>query len=135
MQPEEDKWQQLRNMPKTEEYGPFRRVRHTHKHAQEFLHRPPMMEQEDFAEMMQEIVPSLIQQQLVSNTHSPMPEGCSPRGDSSKRNASPMSEEDRPTVRARLDDASSQDLAAEIAQGSNRRPTEVLISAFLQKKA
>eukprot|EP00435_Cladocopium_sp_Y103_P057771 s2526_g20.t1 len=99
---------------------------------------PPMMEQDDFAEMMQELVPTLIEQQLQPEADSPMPEVSSPRGDSSKREASPLSDGDRPAVRARLGDAVSgefETLAAEIAQHSNMRPVEVLIAAFLQKKA
>eukprot|EP00435_Cladocopium_sp_Y103_P057558 s34_g19.t2 len=135
---EQDRWQKLRDMPKTETYGPFRHVRHTYKHAPEFLHRPPVMEQDDFAEMMEELVPALIEQQLQPNSDSPMPEANSPRGDSSKREASPLSEEDRPAVRARLEDVNSaeiQVLAAEFVQHANMRPVEALVAAFLQKRA
>lgn len=122
---------------KTEAYGPIRMVRHSHKSPPEYLVRPPVMEQDDFAELMQEVVPELIDQHLqppditMSST--------SPRGDSHKREAS--NEGDRPTVRARVDESSpsttgSQEvLSAEVSQNDVRSPIEILMAAFLQKRA
>eukprot|EP00435_Cladocopium_sp_Y103_P030061 s1739_g7.t1 len=120
---------------KTEEYGPIRMVRHSHKSPPEYLIRPPVMEQDDFAEMMQEVIPQLIEEH-VQNQPSEN-QSSSPRGSSTKREAS--QEADRPSVRARLDSSDvaseQQVLSVEVAASDLTRPIEVLMAGFLQKRA
>eukprot|EP00435_Cladocopium_sp_Y103_P019462 s1915_g4.t1 len=113
---------QLKAMPRTESYGPWKQVRHRVKSPPEYLSRPPVMLQDDFAEMMQEMVPVLIEQQLnqQSNDEDAHMSSTSPRGDSSKREASADHEQERPAVRARLSEDSpdgAEAFVAELLQG------------------
>ena len=131
---------QLEAMPRTDAYGPWRQVRHTIKRPPEYLSRPPVMQQDDFSEMMQEMVPTLLDQHLQSielgNNTGDSGDNHSPRGDSSKREASTEQDGDRPAVRARLsgpDAETSDTLSAELLRKSQE--IEVLLAAFLQKRA
>ena len=76
---------QLEAMPRTDAYGPWRQVRHTTKRPPEYLSRPPVMQQDDFSEMMQEMVPTLLEQHLQSselgNSTGDSGDNHSPRGD------------------------------------------------------
>ena len=116
------------------QYGPFRRAR---TKGPDTLFRPPAMEHDDFAEMMSEIVPQLIEQQLNSEQSTT----TSPRGSSSKREAS--NEDARPAVRARVDSSGvnpdsaepTDVLSVEVTEDDPVRPIEALMAAFLQKRA
>eukprot|EP00435_Cladocopium_sp_Y103_P038172 s134_g10.t1 len=91
---------------------------------------------------MQEMVPTLLEQHL--NQQDPADEvvdngdNHSPRGDSSKREASADQDGDRPSVRARLAEPetdATDAFAAELLKDGNIKTVEVLLAAFLQKKA
>ena len=70
------------------EYGPIRR-RLRGKNGASALYRPAPMRAEDFAEMMQEVVPDLVQRVLEPSSAVPDADMPSPRSGSAKRSASP----------------------------------------------
>lgn len=100
-------------IPRTEDYGPWRRVKHTSKRPPEYLTRPPAMAQDDLAEMLSEQVPLMINEQLQQQQPQPMDE-TSPRGDSSKRSASAdASEQPEAKRRSSEEEAEDEDLMVE----------------------
>eukprot|EP00435_Cladocopium_sp_Y103_P052219 s999_g16.t1 len=116
-------------------YGPVRRLRHRFKSPEEQLYRPPAMAHDDLVEILQEAIPQMIDDQLrsVSNADEAMPTGSSPRGDSSKREASADLDGQPQSVRPRTDDA-VETLLCQAAEGKTVLTIEALTAAFIQKK-
>ena len=125
--------------PRTEDYGPIRRVRHTEKSPPQYLTRPAVMAQEDFAEMMEEVIPSLIQQHLQDSNMEPE-RPTSPRGESSKREASwePLEQPaHRPRIEVNDEVLFTEVLLAQARDMQNQTGLSVIDSftaAFLQKR-
>ena len=130
--PHEDKPQQG--------YGPVR-IRHWNESSQDPLVRPDGSKYEDFAEMMQELVPTLIPSQ---NPNADMSSGNgaepnSPRASGHKREASKDAQEQ---TGSRQRTASPREacltceevLAAELTTDGPSSAVDVLLAAFLQKK-
>jgi hypothetical protein len=89
------------------EYGPIRR-RLRGKNGASALYRPAPMRAEDFAEMMQEVVPDLVQRVLEHSSAVPDADMPSPRSGSAKRSASPSPVEGESSSQApRLESSSS----------------------------
>eukprot|EP00434_Breviolum_minutum_P004560 symbB.v1.2.004023.t1/scaffold227.1/size261201/9 len=111
-------------------YGPYGPVRHRHRvksPPEPILIRHPEGHFDDFAEMMQEVVPRLLNNTLVEPSPDvPIEDSTSPRGTSSKREASSEHTEAESTQRRRTD---------EVLSCSEVNTIEVLMAAFLQKKA
>ena len=111
-------------------YGPYGPVRHRHRvksPPEPILIRHPEGHFDDFAEMMQEVVPRLLNDTLVEPSPDvPIEDSTSPRGTSSKREASSEHTEAESTQRRRTD---------EVLSCSEVNTIEVLMAAFLQKKA
>ena len=123
---------------RTEEYGPIRRVRHVIKSPPQYLtskpdqlSRPPVMAQEDFAEMMSDIVPQFLQERLDQSASSSRMDD---RGESAKREASTEADDGRPSTRPRTKSALSE--GAEVVESLNVESVnvEALTAAFLQKR-
>ena len=119
-------------IPRTEDYGPIRRIRHTQKSPPEYLMRPPAMQMDDINEVFTELVPML-------ETHFPAADQpfSSPRGTSSKREASQDIEDSRHT-RSRLseeDEVLLSSIASDVSPWSTWSPIDCLIAGFLQKRA
>ena len=119
-------------------YGPVRRVTQKTRPS-DLVRRIPETQPEDFLEMMQEVVPRLIRDLSVPAGREPVTEASgasssTPRGTSSKREAS-AEPEDRPvTSRARGSDEvlfCEEVLSHEHLFSSH---TEALMAAFLQKR-
>ena len=128
---------------RTEDYGPIRRIRHSEKSPPQYLSRPPVMAQDDFAEMMQEVIPSLIERHLQDHGPSTEVESTvSPRGTSSKREASQDPSADSPPPRKLKtgdedDMLLSEVLSADVIRHdklNGRTLIETLTAAFLQKR-
>ena len=118
---------------RTEDYGPIRRVRHTVKSPPEYLFRPMEMQQEDLSELLQEVIPSLLE--------TPETESFSPRGTSSKREAS-ADIDDGPRTRSRTERYEDEALLCSFVSPGEEFPVrsgqshvEALIAGFLQKRA
>ena len=94
-------------------YGPVRRVsRKSAPSSQVF--RPRAMLQDDFADMMQEVIPELLEQALANEVSTPPPlQEPSERG--TKREASPHSE---PAPSKRVSGSSTERGGADAAEGS-----------------
>lgn len=99
------------------EYGPIRR-RLRGKNGASALYRPAPMRAEDFAEMMQEVVPDLVQRVLEPSSAVPDADMPSPRSGSAKRSASPSPVEGESSSQAPRLESSDSD-------GSSERPHEV----------
>ena len=121
--------------PEGSSYGPVRR-RYFSKQTQDSVFRPPAMKHEDFAEMMQELVPQIVIPDSSSSTVDQVMQTTSPRGTSQKREAS--SEGEAPSSsKPRVEAAVSEGLFAEevlLACPGEVPSVEVLMSAFLQKR-
>ena len=110
----------------TEDYGPIRRTRHSHKSPPVFLQRPEGMADEDLVEILQETLPEMIDAQVLAQPNSP-------RQPSTKREAS-TEPDDREHARVRTEEPSHKSLSCETALATNVMSIEVLTAAFLQKK-
>ena len=121
--------------PEGSSHGPVRR-RYFSKQTQDSVFRPPAMKHEDFAEMMQELVPQIVIPDSSSSTVDQVMQTTSPRGTSQKREAS--SEGEAPSSsKPRVEAAVSEGLFAEevlLACPGEVPSVEVLMSAFLQKR-
>ena len=122
------------------QYGPVR-VRHKTKSPQDPLFRPDGSQFEDFAEMMQEIVPALIPQLSDSTAGSanPSPSLSSPRPVGHKREASQDGQEGSGsrirTASPREDALTCEEvLSVEVDSGNAECTVDVLLASFLQKK-
>ena len=123
------------------QYGPVRR-RHSTKKPDPLLSRPSEMMQEDFQEMMQELVPKLLENMPVASTPATESsrETSSPRGTSHKREASTEAEGHVHTKNRPEEHDSHEDdilFCSEVllAHSCNDPPSvEVFLSAFLQKR-
>jgi len=117
---------------RTEDYGPIRRVRHSHKSPPVFLQRPEGMVDEDLMEILQETLPEMIDAQ-VSMQPSQQAQPSSPRQPSVKRDAS-HEPDDRTHARPRTEEPEHASLSCEAAMCSEALSIEALTAAFLQKK-
>ena len=118
-------------------YGPVRRVSRKSSPPEMPLHRPVDAQPEDFLELMQEVVPRLIQG-LGNPGASEPSEGSrsSPRSDSHKREASAEPSDMPPGSRPRHGDA-EEALSSEWVQTHEHlynSHVEVLLASFLQKR-
>ena len=116
-------------------YGLVRRLRHRYKSPEEPLHRPSAMAHDDLVDILQEAIPRMIDDHLDSAS-GVGPDGqssSSPRGDSSKREASAEPETQRESSRPRVED-SVESLLCQVAEGKATMNVEALTAAFLQKK-
>ena len=123
---------------RTEDYGPFRRVRHSYKSPPEYLRRPPNMALEDFSEALHDLMSQPGVMQSVMQT-------TSPRGESSKREASSDAADERQSARPRLEtptDAPEDELlltealcAEHLEENKGATFVEALTAAFIQKRA
>lgn len=111
---------------RTEEYGPIRRVRHSHKSPPEFLQRPQGMADEDLVEILQETLPQMIEEQVLRQP-------SSPRSLGTKREAS-QEPDAREVARARIDEQPTESMLCDTVSSSTSLSIEVLTAAFLQKK-
>ena len=133
-------------------YGPVRtRHRLSSKSEPSTLYRPPSMRQEDFVEIMREIVPQLIEQNIQSTTSSQAENVSSEPSSASgvKRSIDPTTEETQepPTSKPRVEEhllvdshscdevLSVQDCQQLGALWDHTQNIEVLVAAFLQKRA
>ena len=116
-------------------YGPVRRKRHWHKSPEETLHRPAAMAHDDLVDILQEAIPRMIEERLdaASGVGPDGQSSSSPRGDSSKREASAEPEDQRESNRPRVED-SVESLLCQVAEGKATMSVESLTAAFLQKK-
>ena len=111
---------------RTEEYGPIRRVRHSHESPPEFFQRPQGMADEDLVEILQETLPQMIEERVLRQPSSPRPPGT-------KREA--IQEPDaREPARARIDEQPTKSMLCDTVSSSTSLSIEVLTAAFLQKK-
>ena len=152
-------YQRISQRTRTEDYGPWRRVRHSYKSPPEYLHprdnktdatteqeattepalyRPPGMTQEDFAEMLTHL-PEMIEEATTAGE--PLPgdrRRSSPRGPSTKREASSDKTAEPPEHRSRTDNTENEDEALLVQQANSSVPIanqwEVLLAGFLQKQ-
>ena len=124
--------------PSQASYGPIRSKHRVHeKSGEAALYRPPMTRHEDFVEIMREIVPQLIDQQVTTSSGSSSASGIKRDYPETTDSTEP------PTTRARL--ASDDQLSIEVlsVQDCNQlcqlwdksKDVEVLIAAYLQKRA
>ena len=116
-------------------YGPERRMKHWHKAPEQPLFRPPAMAHDYLVDILQEAIPRMIDDHLNS-AMSDSPDGLapsSPRGDSSKREASTEPEYQRESHRPRVADA-VETLLCQASEGQTTLNVEALTSAFIQKK-
>ncbi len=124
------------------QYGPVRRRVHN-KQGETAMFRPSALSSEDFSEMMQEILPQLMEEVLPASgqeaqDHSASGSSASATNPSRKRAASTDLSEEQPAVRRATGeevlhvDHDGQDL---VTMWKNGSPIEVLLSAYLQKKA
>ena len=131
-------------------YGPVRRV--TGKSPPDMiLHRPSAMREDDFVELMQEVVPRILQEfpagarlepARASTDVCPEPaaERASPRGTSQKRSASETPPGVEPEARvARVESDSDEALSVEalfceVRDDQHNSHIEALMAAFLQKR-
>ena len=121
-------------------YGPVR-IRHWNNTPQDPLVRPDGSKYEDFVEMMQELVPTLIPSQ---NSDADMPSGIgaessSPRASGHEREASKDAQEQtgsrqRTTSPREACLTCEEVLAAELTTEGPSSAVDVLLAAFLQKK-
>ena len=120
-------------------YGP---VRVTHrvsgKRAPMPLHRPAEVQADEFLELMQEVVPRLIQEATTqeASASSNDARSLSPRGSSQKRSASQEHHEAPPSSALRSapsEPVEDEALCVGFEEGYNSR-IEVLMAAFLQKR-
>ena len=129
---------------RTEDYGPFRRVRHSFKSPPEYLrtvqpaemplHRPPGMAQDDFAEMMEHL-PQMIEEATANGESIPGDIG-SPRGQSTKREASRERSEEPPLHRPRHEEHTDENLFVQKCTNNRQNnQCEVLLAGFLQKRS
>ncbi|CAK9007796.1 unnamed protein product [Durusdinium trenchii] len=125
-------------MPSQASYGLIRSKHRVHeKSGEAALYRPPMTRHEDFVEIMREIVPQLIDQQVTTSSGSSSASGIKRDYPETTDSTEP------PTTRARL--ASDDQLSIEVlsVQDCNQlcqlwdksKDVEVLIAAYLQKRA
>ena len=115
-------------------YGPVRR-RYSSKQPQDEYTRPPVMKHEDFQEMMQELIPQLMQGNSSSSNAEAATSSTSPRGTSQKREASNEASGHTSNKLKTKDDL--EDLFCEevlLACSQDIPTVEVLMSAFLQKR-
>ena len=122
-------------------YGPVRR-RVTGKSGDPALFRPPAMKESDFLEMMQEVVPRLIDKatQQVQDSHEPSSSSSSSHG--TKRNLEVDGSEsvsEPPAARARASspghDTVDECLSVEeILEAWDENGVETFMAAYLQKK-
>ena len=116
--------------PDRPNYGPYGPVRHRHSvksPPEPILIRPPEGHFDDFADMMQEVVPCLLTNTLEGSPQGEVPNSnISPRGTSSKREASNDQIDTESPQRRRI---------TETLVCSEEQPIEVMMAAFLQKKA
>ena len=116
--------------PSKPSYGPYGPVRHRHSFKsppEPILIRHPEGRLDDFADMMQEVVPRLLTNTLEESQSGENPESTtSPRGTSSKREASNEHTEGESSQRRRT---------TEVLSCSEDQTIEVLLATFLQKKA
>ncbi len=116
--------------PDRPNYGPYGPVRHRHSvksPPEPILIRPPEGHFDDFADMMQEVVPRLLTNTLEGSPQGEVPNSNnSPRGTSSKREASNDQIDTESSQRRRI---------TETLVCSEEQPIEVMMAAFLQKKA
>ena len=129
---------------RTEDYGPFRRVRHSFKSPPEYLrtvqpaemplHRPPGMAQDDFAVMMEHL-PQMIEEATANGESIPGDIG-SPRGQSTKREASRERSEEPPLHRPRHEEHTDENLFVQKCTNNRQNnQCEVLLAGFLQKRS
>ena len=99
-------------------YGPVRRVSRKSAPSSQMF-RPRAMLQDDFADMMQEVIPELLEQALANEVSTPPPlQEPSERG--TKREASPHSE---PAPSKRVSGSSTERGGADAAEGSAGQPS------------
>ena len=98
------------------EYGPIRR-RLRGKNGATALYRPAPMQSEDFAEMMQEIVPDLVQRVLEPSPDAPDASMPSPRQAGTKRSAGPSPVEGESSSQAPRLESSGSDGSVERPHG------------------
>ena len=121
-------------------YGPVRRI--TRKTAPDLLHRPAAMQEDDFVELMQEMVPRIMQEfpsSTAASSSGQQGEAGSPRGPAQKREASRDPSQEPPTSRAAVATDSvpveslccTEVLSCEQWYSSH---VEALMASFLQKK-
>lgn len=122
-------------LPRTEDYGPIKRVRHTYKSPPIYLARPSGVEDDDLQDILQDAIPQLIRSQMEDQVSTPMV-GVSPRGESSKREASQEPEDARSHTRFKADDTPDADetLLCSLVDQCADFSIESLTAAFLQKK-
>ena len=124
------------------QYGPIRR-RVRNKQGDAAMFRPSALSSEDFSDMMQEILPELMESMLPSSEpeareSNPSGSSASATNPSRKRAASTDLSEEPPAVRRATDeevlqvDSCEPDLSTLWKNGA---PIEVLLNAYLQKKA
>ena len=107
----------------------------THAKAVEYLHRPPLMAQDDMSEALHDDDRPMEHGHASDETLMDEPMSTSsPMGVSSKREASQEASEGRSTSRVRTESPGTEILAA-IAEEQVQRPiTEILMAGFLQKR-
>eukprot|EP00435_Cladocopium_sp_Y103_P043648 s1565_g12.t1 len=115
-------------------YGPIRR-RVTGKNAEVALYRPPAMQEDDFAEMMRELVPRLIENATQSQPPSSGSPSSASQGTKRDRDTgNDDSTEGPPTVRSRVE-TNEVLYVEEVLDLWDRGGVEALMSAHLQKKS
>ena len=115
-------------------YGPIRR-RHRVKSPEAPLFRPAAMAHDDLAEILQETIPQMIEDHLMSTVGNGQVggESSSPRGASSKREASADPATPRESTRAKVDGV-AESLFSEHDGTVPNFTIEALTAAFIQKK-
>ena len=112
-------------------YGPLRRVRG--KAGPATLYRPPVMREQDFVELMREVVPRMIEQ--VSQ---PAEDETAMSGASSHKRTLEMSDEvaEPPSSKPRVNEVLSVEDVSEFQQmlADPKVPIEVMLANYLQKK-
>lgn len=126
---------------RTDDYGPIKRVRRDHKSPPIYLRRPPAMAQDDMQELLHEhALESTLESTEASVPHEDPPEvqmSASPRGASSKREASAAEPESRPATRSRREDEDPEDEILSVQAQEcllNGSISEALMAGFLQKR-
>ena len=116
-------------------YGPVRRVTQKSRPG-EALRRPTETQPEDFMEMMQEVVPRLLQRLPSLPTEGAESSAVSPRGTGLKREASGDLTAQHESHRPRTDETVSEALFIQASEYAHLYDSEVeaLMAAFMQKR-
>ena len=115
--------------PRTEDYGPIKRVRHSHKSPPLYI-RPSATQDDDLADVLNEAIPRMIDEQLRAH---PSPASTSPRHESHKRDASVDPDDAPDAQRPRVLDQEA--LLCQPETGDAPCAIETLVAAFMQKRA